>query len=49
VSSHRAYRAALGLDHALAEIRRLAPLQLDPLVVAACERVIRDRGFQFGP
>ena len=49
VSSHRPYRAALGLDHALAEIRRLAPLQLDPLVVAACERVIRDRGFQFGP
>jgi putative nucleotidyltransferase with HDIG domain len=47
VSSHRPYRAALGLEHALAEIRRLAPLKLDLKVVDACERVIREGGFRF--
>jgi putative nucleotidyltransferase with HDIG domain len=48
VSSHRPYRAALGLEQALHEIRRLAPAKLDSRVVGACERVIRVNGFSFG-
>ncbi len=47
VSSHRPYRAALGVEEALCEIRKLSPGKLDANVVAACERVIRQRGFSF--
>lgn len=46
ISSHRPYRAALGLERALSEIRRLCPEKLDTSVVDACERVIRS-GFAF--
>jgi putative nucleotidyltransferase with HDIG domain len=46
ISSHRPYRAALGLERALTEIRQLCPEKLDTRVVDACERVIRG-GFAF--
>ena len=39
MSSHRPYRAALGMEAALAEIRRHAGVKFDADVVAACERV----------
>jgi PAS domain S-box-containing protein len=46
MSSHRPYRAALGMDAALAEIRQHAGVKFDADVVAACERVF-DEGFEF--
>jgi putative nucleotidyltransferase with HDIG domain len=49
MSSHRPYRAALGADAALAEIREGAGVRYDPDVVAACERVMVEQGFRFTP
>ena len=49
MSSHRPYRAALGTDAALAEIRDGAGTRYDASVAAACERVIVEQGFQFTP
>jgi PAS domain S-box-containing protein/putative nucleotidyltransferase with HDIG domain len=49
MSSHRPYRAALGADAALAEIREGAGVRYDPDVVAACERVMVAQGFRFTP
>jgi HD-GYP domain-containing protein (c-di-GMP phosphodiesterase class II) len=49
MSSHRPYRAALGRDAALAEIRDGAGTRYDADVAAACERVIVEQGFQFTP
>ena len=48
MSSHRPYRAGLGLDAALAQIRREAGTRLDTQVVDACERVFHQQGFAFG-
>jgi PAS domain S-box-containing protein len=39
--NHRPYRAALGLDAAIAEIDRGSGLLFDPEVVAACTRLLR--------
>jgi len=47
MSSHRPYRAGLGLDAALAQIRLEGGTRLDPQVVDACERVFREDGFAF--
>jgi PAS domain S-box-containing protein/putative nucleotidyltransferase with HDIG domain len=47
MSSHRPYRAALGMEAALAEIRAQAGVKYDADVAAACFRVIEDQGFQF--
>ena len=47
MSSHRPYRAGLGLDAALAQIRQEAGTKLDANVVDACERVFREQGFSF--
>lgn len=44
MSSHRPYRAALGMETALAEIERGAGTLYDPLVVTTCTRLIRDLG-----
>lgn len=44
--SHRPYRAAIGAEEALNEIRRVSGTQLDPKVVAACEAVFNE-GFSF--
>jgi PAS domain S-box-containing protein len=49
MSSHRPYRAALGRDAALQEIREGSGTRYDPVVVAACERVMVDEGFRFSP
>ena len=49
MSSHRPYRAALGREAALAEIRDGAGTRYDPDVAAACERVMVEGGFQFSP
>jgi PAS domain S-box-containing protein/putative nucleotidyltransferase with HDIG domain len=49
MSSHRPYRAALGADAALAEIREGAGALYDADVVAACERVMVEREFRFTP
>ena len=46
MSSHRPYRAALGVEAALAEISAGAGVLYDARVVAACEQVFRD-GFAF--
>lgn len=40
ISSDRPYRPALGLDEAIAEIKRLSGIRLDPAVVAACLAVL---------
>ena len=44
MSSHRPYRAALGMEMALAEIEEGKGRRYDPLVVDACIQVIRDAG-----
>jgi HD-GYP domain-containing protein (c-di-GMP phosphodiesterase class II) len=49
MSSHRPYRAALGRDAALAEIRDGAGTRYDAEVVASCERMMVDEGFHFSP
>ena len=49
MSSHRPYRAALGTEAALAEIRDGAGTRYDADVAEACERVMVEQGFQFTP
>src|SRR5450756_968866 len=49
MSSHRPYRAALGMEAALAEIREHAGVKYDADVVAACVRLVEEQGFQFTP
>ena len=46
MASHRPYRAALGLEAALAEVRAGAGTRYDAGVVAACEQVLSE-GFVF--
>lgn len=46
MSSFRPYRPAMGVDLALAEVEREAGRTLDPLAVAACLTLFRERGFQ---
>ncbi len=45
--SHRPYRPALGIDIALAEISENSGILFDPQVVAACNRLFREKGFSF--
>jgi PAS domain S-box-containing protein/putative nucleotidyltransferase with HDIG domain len=47
MATHRPYRAALGVEAALAEIERGAGDLFDPDVVAACLRLFRERSFTF--
>ncbi len=49
MSSHRPYRAALGMEAALAEVREHAGVKYDADVVAACQRLVEERDFQFTP
>ena len=49
MSSHRPYRAALGMAAALAEIREHAGVKYDAAVVAACVRLVEEQGFAFTP
>ena len=49
MSSHRPYRAALGMEAALAEVREHAGVKYDADVVATCVRLVKEQGFQFTP
>lgn len=46
MASHRPYRAALGVDEALAEIERNRGKHFDPAVVDACLRLFRVKGYR---
>lgn len=45
MSSHRPYRAALGIDAAMAEVEAHRGTLFDPEVVDAAHRLIRDKGY----
>ena len=47
IASHRPYRAALGITHALNEISKKSGSLFDPHVVEACLRLFNERGFKF--
>jgi HD-GYP domain-containing protein (c-di-GMP phosphodiesterase class II) len=49
MSSHRPYRAALGMEAALGEVREHAGVKYDADVVVACLRLVEEQGFQFTP
>jgi putative two-component system response regulator len=49
MASHRPYRAALGIQNALDEIRRGAGLVYDPEISAACLRLFETGGYQLPP
>ncbi len=48
MSSHRPYRAALGIEAALAEIERGSGTLYDAKAVAACLQIFREKRFQLG-
>jgi len=45
MSSHRPYRAGLGIDKALAEIERGRGSAYDPVVADACLKLFREKGY----
>lgn len=45
--SHRPYRPTLGIDKALAEIESGKASKYDPEVVEACNRLFKEKGFNF--
>jgi PAS domain S-box-containing protein/putative nucleotidyltransferase with HDIG domain len=47
--SHRLYRAALGLEAAIAEISKNKGILYEPKVVEACIRLFKEKGFRFSP
>ena len=47
MASHRPYRASLGLYAALAEIKQHAGTYYDPDVVAACLKLLNEKGYEF--
>ena len=49
MSSHRPYRAALGMEAALAEVRAHAGVKYDAEVVTSCVRLVKEQGFAFTP
>ena len=46
MASHRPYRAALGVDKALAELERGRGSAYDPVVVDTCLRLFREKGYR---
>ncbi|MHB8723484.1 MAG: HD domain-containing phosphohydrolase [Steroidobacteraceae bacterium] len=46
MSSHRPYRAGLGIDKALAEIERGRGSAYDPVVADACLKLFRENGYE---
>jgi PAS domain S-box-containing protein/putative nucleotidyltransferase with HDIG domain len=46
MASHRPYRAALGIDAALAEIEKNKGIHYDNTVVDACLKLFREKGYQ---
>ena len=49
MSSHRPYRAELGIEKALAEIERGSGIIYDATVVDACIKLFRENGFKIPP
>jgi putative two-component system response regulator len=49
MSSHRPYRAGLGIEAALAEIERGRGSVYDSEIAAACLRLFRERSYQLPP
>jgi PAS domain S-box-containing protein/putative nucleotidyltransferase with HDIG domain len=47
IASHRPYRAALGIDTALAEISKKSGILYDPKAVSVCLKLFREEGFKF--
>ena len=47
ISSHRPYRAALGVDAALGEISKNKGILYDPKVVDTCIELFKEKGFKF--
>ena len=47
MSSHRPYRAGLGIDEALREVEKFKGVRYHSAVVDACMVLIRDKGFAF--
>ncbi|MDD3250634.1 MAG: PAS domain S-box protein [Smithellaceae bacterium] len=47
MASHRPYRAGLGMEAALAEIEANREILYDPLVVDACLKLFREKGYHF--
>jgi HD-GYP domain-containing protein (c-di-GMP phosphodiesterase class II) len=47
MTSHRPYRAGLGIDKALAEIERGRGTHYDAPVADACLRLFREKGFKY--
>lgn len=47
MSSHRPYRASLGIEDALREVESGSGRLYDPDVVQACAQLIRDKGYTF--
>lgn len=47
ISSHRPYRAALGITHALDEIDKNSGSLFDPRAVDACLKIFKERKFRF--
>jgi putative nucleotidyltransferase with HDIG domain len=47
IASHRPYRAALGITHALNEISKNSGFLFDSSVVEACLKLFKEKGFQF--
>jgi PAS domain S-box-containing protein/putative nucleotidyltransferase with HDIG domain len=46
MSSHRPYRPGIGIEQGLAEIERGSGIHYDPVVVAACLRLFREKGYK---
>jgi PAS domain S-box-containing protein len=46
IASHRPYRPGLGIDKALAEVERGRGSLYDPVVVDACLKLFREKGYQ---
>ena len=46
MSTHRPYRAALGLEPAFAELESKSGTLFDPAVIAACIKLFREKGYQ---
>jgi len=48
MAAHRPYRAAVGIEEAMSEISQNRGFLYDPLVVNACLKLLREKGFPFG-
>jgi putative nucleotidyltransferase with HDIG domain/PAS domain S-box-containing protein len=49
MSSHRPYRASLGLDKALEELEKESGISYDATIVKACLGLFREKGFKLDP